>query len=54
MVLHQRDSIPRPLQVRPCSKWIGVFAEFEHAMIQERVRADLAKPRAWVSWPRRP
>ena len=29
----QQGQRPRPLQVRPCSKWIGVFAEFERAMI---------------------
>jgi DNA invertase Pin-like site-specific DNA recombinase len=29
---------------------MGVFAEFERAMIRERVNAGIARARAWCNW----
>src|SRR5262245_45081754 len=40
-----RASTPRRRPARRCFQMMGVFAEFERAMIQERVRAGLARAR---------
>src|SRR5215471_17140833 len=37
---------PRPQPARPSFQMMGVFAEFERAMIQERVRAGLRRAKA--------
>ena len=46
LFLHQQGSTPRRRPARRMFQMMGVFAEFERAMIQERVRAGLARARA--------
>ena len=37
---------PQRRPERPCSRWVGVFAELERAVIRERVMAGLARAKA--------
>ena len=45
LYLHQQVSIPTRQPTRRCFRWLGVFAEFERAMIVERVKAGLSQAR---------